>query len=52
MKATALKGQYSKMVFFIVWIKGIGKFFEFGPLITKVRHNLAHLALFPFHAFP
>ncbi len=22
------------------------KFFEFGPLITKVRHNLAHFVLY------
>ncbi len=29
----------------LVWIESIQKFFEFGPLITKVRHNLAHMAL-------
>jgi hypothetical protein len=28
-----------------VYIESIYKFFEFGPLITKVMHNLAHLAL-------
>jgi len=31
--------------FLLVWIESIYNFFEFGPLITKVRHNLAHLAL-------
>jgi hypothetical protein len=29
----------------LVWIESIYKFLEFGPLLTKVRHNLAHLEL-------
>ncbi len=31
----------------LVWIESIQKFFEFGPLITKVKHNLAHQASSP-----
>ncbi len=45
-----LKGQYREMVFWpnhslFVWIERIWKFFELGPLITKIKHNLAHLVL-------
>ncbi len=29
----------------LVWIESIYKILEFGPLLTKVRHNLAHLEL-------
>jgi hypothetical protein len=27
----------------LVWIESYKKFFEFGPLSTKVRENLTHL---------
>jgi hypothetical protein len=45
-----LKGQQREMVFWpipslFVWIEHIKKFFEFGPVLAKVRHDLAPLAL-------
>jgi len=45
-----LKGQWREMGFWpkqslLVWTESIWKFLEFGSLLTKIRHNLAQLAL-------